>query len=89
MPGSPLIAARFKMDPNEAPEGYIAVLKDDVKRGDENICHFCDWRPQCQDKSTDFSDSNNRCMSYGVISDKTGETIQRKDESSVVFKLKA
>jgi len=72
------------VDENEAPKGFYAVPKPSGEHG--NICEHCDWRKQCNDKDTDFEDSNNRCMSFPVISTKTGKEIYRKDGQSVIFK---
>ena len=75
-----------QVDPNEAPAGFYAVSKASAKPADgSNICRACDWRPQCQDPTTDLTAPGHRCMGYGVrIFD--GRTIERKDGSSVVFK---
>lgn len=74
------------LDPNEAPEGYYAVLKDKAKPTDDgNICRACDWRKECQKKDTDFSTHNHRCMSYAVVG-KDGRELKRNDGCSVVFK---
>lgn len=76
--------------PNEAPEGYVAVLKSDVSRSTTgNICCSCDWRKECARSETDFELKEHRCMSYGVISLKTGSEISRSDGCSVVFKQKS
>lgn len=75
------------LDPKEAPEGYVAVLKDIAKPDDgSNICRACDWRSTCQKADTDFQCHNHRCMSYPITSFLTGSTIAREDECSVVFK---
>lgn len=74
------------VNPSEAPDGYIAVLKSEVKRGTENICNFCDWRPECQNRSTDFDNPSLRCMPDPMISSKSGKEIKRQDNCSVVFK---
>lgn len=77
------------LNPNEAPEGYVAILKSDVSRSTTgNICCSCDWRKECASSETDFELKEHRCMSYGVISLKTGLEISRSDECSVVFKRK-
>lgn len=70
------------LDKNDAPSGYIAVLKTDArpKGSDENFCRFCDWRPECQKGSHAA-----RCMPYpAVLQD--GSLWERKDGCSVVFK---
>lgn len=75
------------LNPNEAPDGYYAVLKDAAKRPDgSNICRVCDWRPACQSRDTDFQRNNHRCMDFPVISLKTGQRISRQDGCSVLFK---
>lgn len=62
------------LDPNEAPPGYIAVLKADVSTDDNaNICRQCDWRPHC--------DGLVRCMPYELQNG-----LKRFDGCSVVFK---
>jgi hypothetical protein len=66
-------------NPREAPDGYYAVLKSDI-RSTENLCRSCDWRPVCQTKGGRGQPSykpEERCMSYN-----------RKDGASVVFKLR-
>lgn len=68
------------LDPNEAPEGFIAVLKSDVATDSlGNICRVCDWRSAC-------NGFEHRCMSYTVISSKDGRELKRRDGCSVVFK---
>ena len=75
------------LNPNEAPQGYFAVLKDDVKTAElGSICRACDWRSQCCTQGTDFENSNHRCMSDTLISSRTGKEIFRNDGCSVVFK---
>lgn len=76
------------LNPNEAPEGYIAVLKSiAAPRDGSNICRACDWRSTCQKPDTDFENHNHRCADYPITSFKTGLEIARKDGCSVVFKL--
>jgi len=71
------------LDPNEAPEGFIAVLKSDVATDSlGNICRACDWRGAC-------NGCEHRCMSYTVISSKDGRELKRQDGCSVVFKRRA
>lgn len=74
------------LNPLEAPEGYKAILKSNLPKTISNICNFCDWRKTCQKSTTDFEKHNHRCMSYPIISNKTGKTIERQDGCSVVFK---
>ena len=63
-------------DPQAAPAGYFAVLKVEAKPKDgSNICRACDWRPECQKPTTDFSRQDHRCMPWA-----------RNDGSSVLFK---
>ena len=71
------------LDPNEAPEGFVAVLKSDVvtdRLG--NICRACDWRSECN--SFEY-----RCMPYTVICSKDGRELKRQDGCSVVFKRRS
>jgi hypothetical protein len=71
------------LDPNEAPEGFIAILKSDVATDDlGNICRACDWRSAC-------NGLQHRCMSYSVISRTDGRELKRLDGCSVVFKRRA
>ena len=71
------------LDPNEAPEGFIAVLKSDVATDSlGNICRACDWRSAC-------NGLEHRCMSYTVISNYGGRELKRLDGCSVVFKLRS
>ncbi len=68
------------LDPNEAPEGFCAVLKSDVATDSlGNICRACDWRSVC-------NGFEHRCMSYTVVSAKDGRELKRRDGCSVVFK---
>lgn len=68
------------LDPNEAPEGFIAVFKCDVATDSlGNICRACDWRSDC-------NGFEHRCMPYTVISSKDGRELKRRDGCSVVFK---
>lgn len=63
-------------DPKEAPEGFLALLKEDAKPKDgSNICRACDWRTECQSPETDFARTGHRCMPW-----------VRDDKSSVLFK---
>lgn len=70
----------------EAPQGFYAVLKSSFPKDQGNLCQFCDFREICKTDDWDTQNSNNRCMSYPIISFKTGKTIERKDGCSVVFK---
>lgn len=71
------------LDPNDAPEGFIAVLKSDVVSDSlGNICRACDWRSAC-------NGLQHRCMSYTVISRIDGRELKRQDGCSVVFKRRA
>ena len=71
------------LDPNEAPEGFIAVLKSDVATDSlGNICRACDWRSAC-------NGLQHRCMSYKVTSRTDGRELKRLDGCSVVFKRRA
>jgi hypothetical protein len=75
------------LDPSEAPAGHFAVLKASVataKLG--NICRACDWRPECQESTTDFSRPEHRCMATPVVGRVDGQIIARKDGCAVVFK---
>lgn len=74
------------LNTNEAPEGYVAVLKASVPAQQiGNICRACDWRPTCQAPDTDFTAPGHRCMSYGVVT-ADGKLVERQDGCSVVFK---
>jgi hypothetical protein len=64
---------------------WISV-EDELPKNKGNICQFCDFRGVCESNEWDFEDSNNRCMSYPIVSAKTGEEITRNDGCSVVFK---
>lgn len=76
-----------RCNPNEAPYGFIAVLKSAVATQSlGNICRACDWRPECQKPETDFTVGRNRCTSYTVISRIDGRELKRQDGCSVVFK---
>jgi hypothetical protein len=44
------------LDKTEAPKGYYAVEKDSIK-SNENVCHFCEWRKDCNANVCS-------CMSY-------------------------
>ena len=71
------------LDPNEAPEGFIAVLKSDVATDSlGNICRACDWRSACNGLEY-------RCMSYTVVSSSDGRELKRLDGCSVVFKRRS
>jgi hypothetical protein len=71
------------LDPNEAPEGFIAVLKSDVATNSlGNICRACDWRSAC-------NGLEHRCMQYTVISCIDERELKRLDGCSVVFKRRA
>jgi hypothetical protein len=71
------------LDPNEAPEGFIAVLKSEVASDSlGNICRACDWRSAC-------NGLQHRCMSYTVISRIDGCELKRQDGCSVVFKRRS
>jgi len=71
------------LDPNEAPEGFIAVLKSDLATDSlGNICRACDWRNAC-------NGFEHRCMPYAVISSKDGRELKCQDGCSVVFKRRS
>jgi len=76
---------KHKLDPNEAPCGFHAVLKADFKI--PNACDACDARKLCQDNTDDWC-LKNRCMSYEIIAFKDGKTYSRNDKQSVLFKRK-
>jgi hypothetical protein len=68
------------LDPDEAPAGFVAVLKSDVVTADlGNICRACDWRSEC-------NGFEHRCMPYTVVSSRNGRELKRLDGCSVVFK---
>lgn len=74
------------LNPQEAPAGFVAVLKSEAKPSDGgNICRACDWRSECNDKATEFTALGHRCMGYPVVT-KDGRAIQRADGCSVIFK---
>lgn len=77
-----------KHNPDEAPVGFYAFPKS-MLPGDDNRCHYCDWRPQCNDPETDLLSPGHRCMSYPVIAYRDGKTYQRLDGVSVVFKRRS
>ncbi len=71
------------LDPNEAPAGFVAVLKSEVATAElGNICRACDWRNAC-------NGLEHRCMPYTVISQIDGRELKRQDCCSVVFKRRA
>lgn len=71
------------LNPNEAPDGFIAVLKSAVATDSlGNICRTCDWRSAC-------NGFEHRCMSYTVVSSIDGRELKRQDAYSVVFKRRA
>jgi len=71
----------MKINRNEAPPGYYAVLKEKEKPQDgSNICLACDYRMEC-------TGLKYRCMSYEVVTP-DGKTLRREDGCSVVFKRK-
>jgi len=70
------------LNPNEAPEGYVAVLKSSLRQNDGNLCRQCDFRPNCDQVK-------HRCSSNGLIVAATGKIVERKDGCSVAFKFKA
>ena len=71
------------LDLNEAPEGFIAVLKSDVASDSlGNICRACDWRSAC-------NGLEHRCMPYTVVNSTDGRELKRKDGCSVVFKRRS
>lgn len=74
------------LDPKEAPQGYIAVLKSDLRSKEANLCRQCDWRKTCQDPATDLTLHNHRCVDYTTIRRIDGSEIMRHDGCSVVFK---
>lgn len=70
----------------EAPKGFYAIPKSSLPKDQGNLCGFCDFRPTCKTKDWGSEDSSNRCMSYPVVSFKSGKIISRADKCSVVFK---
>lgn len=73
---------------DEAPKGYYAVASPrDPYKPETNKCSKCDWKKQCNDPNTVFTNPNHRCMSYGVVTSK-GVEICREDRISVIFKQK-
>ncbi len=75
-------SSALRIDQDEAPAGYFAVLKSEAKPLDGgNICRACDWRQECDGLS-------HRCMPYAVFSCRDGGELKRNDGCSVVFKRK-
>lgn len=72
-----------KLNSNEAPVGFAAVLKSDVVTASlGNICRACDWRSDC-------NGFEHRCMPYTVVSSRDGRELKRLDGCSVVFKRRS
>lgn len=78
----------MNLNPNEAPDGYYAVLKPAWTPNSGNLCSQCDWRPTCNDPKTDFTAPGNRCMASTVVVLRTGKEFKRQDGCSVLFKKK-
>lgn len=71
------------LDPNEAPSGFVAILKSEVATADlGNICRACEWRSEC-------NGLEHRCMPYTVISRIDRRELKRMDGCSVVFKRRS
>jgi hypothetical protein len=62
------------LDENEAPQGYIAVLKSEVSGRGDNICNHCDYRSKCNGFEW-------RCMPFELANG-----LKRHDGCSVIFK---
>lgn len=77
--------SKKEINEREAPTGFYAVLKSEVKQENKNICSFCDARKLCQENENYWC-LKNRCMSYEIRALKNGKTYKRQDECSVVFK---
>jgi hypothetical protein len=78
---------RIPFDPTNAPPGFYAVPKAELRKDQGNLCRQCDWRPECQ-RSGDEDDrlcEKYPCMGYEVIN-RDGQTICRPDKTSVVYK---
>ena len=45
------------IDKNESPDGFYPIPKDSLNHTNENVCHFCDWRKECDARICS-------CMSY-------------------------
>lgn len=73
------------LNPNEAPDGYFAVLKSSIPHPAPNLCTFCDWRSQCQKPETDFTIAKHRCAAHPVQLH-SGGAVSRADGCSVIFK---
>ena len=75
------------LDPNEAPEGYYAILKTSIlgEAATRNLCWSCDWHEECKKPTTDLARHDHRCSSAAVITN-DGRRIERKDGCSVLFK---
>lgn len=71
--------APIAINAREAPPGYYAVLKSEIRRQNPegNLCRHCDWRPCC--------DGEYMCMDYTIIT-REGKERRRADGCSVLFK---
>lgn len=68
------------LNPNEAPQGFYAVLKSSIPESVGNKCRACDFRANCDA-------INNRCMPHEIVTP-SGKKYKRNDGCSVVFKKK-
>ena len=73
------------LNPNEAPEGFYAVLKSSLPQDQGNLCRQCDWRDQCCTPAMNPREPAHRCMGYEVVL-ADGALVCREDRCSVVFK---
>ena len=74
----------MELNINEAPAGFYAALKSDIKEG--NVCNHCDARNLCCLNQEHWC-LTNRCMPYDVVAFKDGKTYNRADGQSVLFKI--
>lgn len=73
------------INPQEAPEGFYAVLKSSLQQDQGNLCRQCDWRDQCCTPAMDIRNPAHRCMGYEVVLN-DGAIVCREDRCSVAFK---
>ena len=75
---------RKKLDKNEAPFGYYAILKDNCHF--PNVCEECDARKLCEENKDDWN-LHNSCIGDENLKFLTRFFGKRKDGCSVIFKL--
>jgi hypothetical protein len=72
-----------EINKNEAPNGFIAISKEEAKT--PNVGNSCDAKSLCQKDENDWC-LYNRCMNYPIIAFKDGKEYKREDGQSVIFK---